>query len=89
MLLLHAYALGSDLPAHLAKLAVAIHGAIATLKVSEGTIKELMTDFLFHLHEFVFGLEDVERLLSVVAKLQFLEQFGLLGFVLLGLNDLF
>lgn len=34
-------------------------------------------------------LKSVEGFLRVVAKFQFAKQFGLLGFVLFGLNDLF
>jgi ABC-type uncharacterized transport system permease subunit len=40
------------------------------------------------LHEFMLCLKGIERFSGVAAEVEFLKQFGLLGFVLLLLDDL-
>jgi hypothetical protein len=73
LLLFYAYALGTYLTAHLEELAIPVQRAIAALKVSEGTIKELMADFPFYLSQLMLGFKDIKRLLRVVAELQLAE----------------
>jgi hypothetical protein len=47
-----------------------------------------VADVLFHLHQLVLGLKSVERLLGVAGEVKLLEDFGLFGLVLLGLDAL-